>query len=177
MPSRPILNVCPLPSSSNPNVLRTLSFQRTRFYHWERPPIFTDWEVCTQVLASFAQVGSLSVYSFPASWILGGYFTNEGTEVQNGLCPGSVCVCVDLSSSFPRRSGPSLEVWVRPVPPSFLSGSQGRCGRNSCRAERLRASFRARPGWEKIFFSSMTLGVPALGGTQDSCQTTVNLRL
>lgn len=72
------------------------------------------------MLASFAQVVFLRVYSFSVSWILGIYYTNEGTEVQNGLYPGELLVCVCGSKQFLPRPGPSLEVWVRPACTSFL---------------------------------------------------------
>lgn len=120
------------------------------------------------MLASFTQVVFLRVYSFSGSCV-----TNEGTEVQNGLYPGEllVCVCVDLSSSFPSRSGPSLEVWVRPVPPSFLSGSQGRCGRNSCRARKAQGFLPGQTwvGKKNFFFLQWLWGcLQILGGMQDS---------
>lgn len=70
-----------------------------------------------------------------------------------------------LKQSLPLRSGPSLEVRVRPEPPFFLSGSQGSCGRNSCHTERLMVSFRARPGWGKNFFNGFE--VLTIGGIQD----------
>ena len=61
---------------------------------------------------------------------------------------------------------------MRLVPPCFLSGSQGRCGRNSCRAVPKGSELPSGPdlgGGKNIFFSSVALGVPALGGIQDSC--------
>lgn len=128
--------------------------------------------MCTQVLASFAQVVFLRLYSFSVSWILGAYFTNEGTEVQNGLYPGEllVYICVCGSKQFlplqvrsqPAGLGATCasflplrvpgEMWQKLLP---CSGSGLPSGPDL--------------GGGKNYFSSMALGMPALGGMQDSC--------
>lgn len=111
------------------------------------------------MLASFTQVVFLRVYSFSGSCV-----TNEGTEVQNGLYPGELLVCVCGSKQFlplqvrsqPGGLGEACASFLPLRVPGEMWQKLLPCPKGS--------GLPSGPdlgGKKKFFFSSMALGMPA----------------